>query len=82
VELREQLANATLDCHKEEAIRKDYEKKLQKQNDSAEQARKLLEADVKRLKEEVEKLKKKTGGRARQGPSKTFRNEPGSSVFS
>jgi hypothetical protein len=55
---------------------------LQKQNDAAEQARKLLEADVKRLKEEVEKLKKKTGGRARQGPSKTFRNEPGSSVFS
>jgi hypothetical protein len=61
-ELREQLASTTSDRDREAAIRSEYEEKLRKQGEAAEQARKLLETDVKKLQEEVEELKKKKRG--------------------
>ncbi|KAH0434586.1 hypothetical protein CcaCcLH18_05197 [Colletotrichum camelliae] len=56
--LREQLAKASTDRERQVELEKLHANKLQKQVDVAEQARKLLEADVKKLQEEVATLKR------------------------
>ncbi|EXA29334.1 hypothetical protein FOVG_19158 [Fusarium oxysporum f. sp. pisi HDV247] len=60
-ELREQLADATMHRDMVATIRKEYEEKLLKQEEAAEQARKLQEADIEMLRKEVEELKKGGG---------------------
>ncbi|KAJ0331020.1 hypothetical protein COL922a_012073 [Colletotrichum nupharicola] len=64
--LREQLAKASTDRDRQAELERSHADKLQKQVDVAEQARKLLEADVKKLQEEVTRLSKSTWSRTVQ----------------
>ncbi|KAK2051456.1 hypothetical protein LY76DRAFT_528564 [Colletotrichum caudatum] len=56
-EMRNMLASVTLNRDREAAIRSEYEEKLPKQDETSDQVRKLPEADIKKLQDDIKELK-------------------------